>query len=168
MSSPTIMCVVCQDAPEFKTDKEYKEHLLKVHGTTTTQAAMNIERNRKMNTPVNLPPGITEKDLPNKEFLETLKRAEEERLKMETTIKPPLEIPSNPPQAAKSTLELKYKYEGKADCGHEVKTIMLEAEGKLFAVGYDMFCDKMIKRIEVHPIKENKDGNNGNKAKATK
>jgi hypothetical protein len=167
MATPTILCTACKEPVEFKTEKEYKEHLLKVHSSTTTQGAMDIERAKKMNTPVSLPPGISEKDLPNKEFLETLKRAEEEKIKEVAKQASQASVPQPTPPTT-PTLTLKYKYEGRAECGHEVKTIMLEAEGKTFAIGYDLVCDKMVKRIEVSPIKEEKNGNDGNKAKTTK
>lgn len=163
-----IMCLACQEPQEFKNDKEYKEHLLKVHGATTSQGAMDVERAKKMNAPVNLPGGISEKDLPNKEFLETVKRIEEQK-KAEASLPPsPPQLQPTQIQPQSSTVVLKYKYEGRNDCGHELKTIMLETDDKLYAIGYDIVCDKMVKKIEVTPIKEEKDGNDSHKVKPTK
>lgn len=157
MDNIPITCLACNlSLPE----KDYMKHMETVHGGARQQDAISQKKAIEQNTPVdNLPAGVKPEDLPDQSFLETLaemQKAEQEARKPQPEPqKPVVEHPvaSQTPSTPK-VLTLRYKYEGKHDCGNEVKTIMI-ATGLLpvwHAIAYCINCDKNVNQLTVEPI----------------
>ena len=147
-----ITCMACPSPTEWPSDKVYREHLLKVHGATSSDQAMLNEKAKAQNIPKDLPPGIPQDALPTPEFLEQVKRIEE---KPKTLSIP---IPTLTPIIEEKPIVLEYQYKGFCPtCQFPIKTIMLHIGKRLFTVAWCSNCSKEIKHQEVRPIKEVKE-----------
>lgn len=136
-----ITCPACTPPTNWDTDKEYQDHLVSFHGTTSADEAMKLERIKKKNTPVDLPPGIPATAAPTPEFTQTMQ--EIERAKVSQVTPPP--IPASVPQTPKiEPVILKYKYEGQHSCGNKVNTLELDANGEHFVVAYCLICQTQV------------------------
>ena len=118
-----IQCMACTPPTKWATDKEYQDHLATFHGTTSADEAMKLERAKKANTPVTLPPGIPPEAVPTAEFSKVMDEITKAEAKKNVPISPPVQnspVPVNMPKI--EPIVLKYKYEGMHSCGNKVNT----------------------------------------------
>lgn len=145
-----IICPACSPPTNWATDKEYTDHLVSFHGTTSPDEAIKLERIKKKNSPVQLPPGIPDTAAPTPEFTQTMQ--EIERAKASQVTPSPTPAPQ-PLKVEPKPLILKYKFDGVCPkCNNPVRTIVNEFEGKLIANAYCMFCDETMAQIPVEKI----------------
>ena len=175
--SRTITCIACTPPTSYSSDAEYKQHLMDVHGATSTVEAIRMERSKRQNLPnhvstpqVTIPaggipvgPGIE----PSPEFIQVVTEAQSSS----NQLTPPVIIPSiitvpfNIPTPAIKEIKLQYLYQGDCpDCRTPVRTIMVEAKGELIASAFCISCNKVLKQLTVQPILDPHDRNNGSKA----
>lgn len=125
-----------------------------VHGTNSADEAMKIERQKKKNTPVQLPPGIPSNALPSEEFTQIMNMVEKGTQPSQVTV-PQSTTPQPEPKI--EPIVLKYKYEGMDSCGNKVNTLELDADGKHFVTAYCLICQKQVEIrevIDLNPKKE--------------
>lgn len=154
------LCIPCN--LEFPTSLMYKEHKKSVHSGFAPDH--NLVPQKAIDS---LPDGITEDMLPNEEFMKQVERIESgnnaEELppliesQPQTIVTKPVIPTQTIPQSAKLTptqpqeIKLEYKYSG--SCPEHpttlVDTLMLDVEGKLYALAYCSVCktNKMQKKV---------------------
>lgn len=146
-----IQCMACTPPTNWDTEEEYKDHLVSFHGTTSADEAMKLERAKKQNTPVDLPPGILVTAAPTPEFTKTMQEIERAKASQQTP--PPTPASNLPPKVEPKPLVLKYRFDGNCPkCNNPVRTIVNKFDNKLIANAYCMFCDETIQQIPVEPI----------------
>lgn len=142
-------CLACTPPTKWETEAEYNDHLVTFHGTTSADEAMKIEKAKRANTPVTLPPGIPPEAAPTPEFTQMMQQIE----KPKVATPPP--APVAPPVVTIEPVTLKYKYEGMDSCGNKVTTLELDSEGKHFVVAYCLICQKQVEIREVANLNKN-------------
>jgi hypothetical protein len=150
-----IQCFACTPPTSWATEDEYKDHLIMVHGTSSPDEAIKIERQKRANSPANLPGGIPLQDAPTPEFIKTLTEIEKGRRVSQATPPPLVSVPK--PKI--EPIILKYKYEGQHSCGNKVNTLELDANGKHFVVAYCLFCQTQVEIREVVDLNKKKNDN---------
>jgi hypothetical protein len=144
-----IQCFACTPPTNWETEAEYNDHLVTFHGTSSPDEAMKLERAKRANTPVDLPPGIPPEAAPTPEFTKTMQEIERAKVSQATPPPPAQNIPV--PQIEPITL--KYRYEGMHSCGNKVNTLELDADGKHFVVCYCLICQTQVEIREVADLK---------------
>lgn len=146
-----IQCIACTPPTKWANEAEYQDHLISFHGTASTDEAVKLERAKRKNTPVELPPGIPPSAAPTPEFVQTMNEIEKASI-------PNVPLPVGPtlppqPKPEQKPLILKYKFDGNCPkCNNPVRTIVNDFEGKLIANAYCMFCDETVQQIPVERI----------------
>lgn len=140
-----ITCPACTPPTNWETDAEYQDHLVTFHGTNSADEAMKLERAKRANTPVDLPPGIPPEAIPTPEFTKMMQEIERPKASQAT----PAPVPASVPTPVIEPISLKYKYEGMDSCGNKVTTLELDSEGKHFVVAYCLICNKQVQIREV-------------------
>lgn len=177
----STLCMACNPPTEWSTEDEYKAHLLNDHGANNIGEAMAKEKTKKVNTPNSvLPPGITAKDLPDPEFLATIKRIEGSPTPSPSNSVPPVYVPPIPPVKKAEEIKLEYLYKGSCpDCLTPIDTIALENpddDSSMYVTAWCNSCKKKLSQNKVIPIgkmfpqnailsKKEKDGTSSNKTR---
>ena len=138
-------CLACTPPTKWETEAEYNDHLITFHGTSSADEAMKLEKAKRENTPVTLPPGIPPEAIPTPEFTKMMQEIERPKASQVT----PAPVPASVPTPVIEPISLKYKYEGMDSCGNKVTTLELDSEGKHFVVAYCLICQKQVEIREV-------------------
>lgn len=134
-----MMCIPCN--VEFPSDALYMKH--KQSGHKLMEKATPLE-----SLPIpTAPPGVPPEALPSPEFIEQVKRIEEEKKPTEEATKPS-QHPSELPKAIPLTIEYIWKGEHEK-CRRQPSTLKLEVGGKFFSVAYCETCKEQLESKEV-------------------
>lgn len=160
-----ILCIICsQDIPE----EQYAGHMQSQHpeGQISAMQKQKLVKQNLPNQSAGLPPGITDADLPDEEFLKTVAEIEKAQQKPAQPTpkpqeeKPPHSLSSNPatPPAVVSLkpIQLTYRYEGVCDKGHPVSTLEIDIHNSHHVIAYCTVCKIQCQEREVEDLDKQK------------
>jgi len=152
-----VLCVICEKNIE---ENAYAAHMQAEHPEGQL-ASLQKKRLIKQNISpaAGLPPGISEADLPDQEFLKTVAEIENSQTPAPPTLKPQEEKPpisptTPPPAVSRKPVKLTYKYEGECEKGHPVSTLEIDISGSHHVIAYCTVCKIQCLEREVADLRE--------------
>jgi hypothetical protein len=137
-----ITCTVCGEEVD---ENRYASHMLTKH--PKGQVA-SIQMKKNLPPTPGLPPGISEADLPDAEFMKTIAEMEEAKNTPPPSPKPMQQAP-NLSKPMQEPVKLTYKYTGNCQCGNGVATLEMDVEGKHFVIAYCLIEKKQVESRQV-------------------